>query len=173
LQEFSWVPPSIFLMWLGYAIFIIGIISVLLALTCIRKIRFGPYKYVMDCSPPHRSASSQHDVKSFRQDIELSWKEQEGKEVICSIRERILPLSGLGSKMYAQERGTEGSLSCSLSEGAYLIHFESTDQEPRKVAFEVKGTEHKPLKEYLPIGLTLLTIGTVLAVNGLSILLRG
>lgn len=162
---------GVFLIWVGYAVFTGGIIFVLLALTYIRKIRFGPYKYVMDRFPHH--ASTQYNVQGLRQDVELSWKEQEGKEVICSIRERTLPQSGLLVKIYAQKRGAEGSLSCSLSERPYLVRFESTDQTQRKVALEVKGTEYESIKEYLPIGLTLLTIGTVLAVSGLTIFLTG
>lgn len=172
------VELEMLLMMLGSAVVMVGMVVVLFSLTYIRKIKVDLGKSVIDCYGQtsidgKQFAIMKHDVRSLKEDIEVSWKEQAGKEVTCVIQELAEPLRGLYVSIYAQRSEAEGSLSCTLPSGAYVIEFKSTDNQPRKVDCEIKVTEHKPLKEYLPIGLTLLTIGTVLAVNGLTIFVRG
>jgi hypothetical protein len=74
-------------------------------------------------------------------------------------------------RVFEEGTAAEGHLESDLSRGSYLVLFSSPDNTIRNVEFTTQATERR-FKDYQPIALALLTIGTVLLVNGLGIYIR-
>lgn len=102
--------------------------------------------------------------------IEIEFKEKNGLPVEVNILDFITP-HGTGHKIfnYCNTVGESGKLATTLTKGVYDIHFRSTDNKLREIIFNTRGYEFtKPYEKYAPVGLTLLTIGFFLLIEGLS-----
>jgi hypothetical protein len=159
------------LMVIGVVSIFLGLIFLGLALKYVRPVKLKPSNGTFTVNGPPPIIA--HDVGDWKQELMVSWKEKNNKEVTVSVVERTESRVGIRARVYAELTSANGLIGPELSKGGYFIAFSSPDKTIRDVEFQIQPIEFRmPFKEQLPIALALLTIGTVLLVNGLGIYLR-
>jgi hypothetical protein len=166
------------LLIVGVSCFLVGFALVVLSFKYVKKAAPKVDKGTIQCtalgSDARMYAFLLLQVQDLREDISVKWREQQDKEVICRIMD-YLPgsPSGIYVNVYSQGKGSQGQIDATLQRGNYSVDFRSLARDTRAVEYEMSSRRHYLLFEkYRQVGLTLLTIGTVLAVNGLALVLR-
>ena len=162
------------LMWGGAIIVCASFILLYLSMKHVSTVKLPPQKYSVDVegesideNTPPLHTHIEYDAEND-QHLVLEWIEKNDREVSISIAERTTPRIGVKQRTYADKTAAKGLIEVDLAKGAYLISFVGARDEIRSVEFTTTATERRRrFKEYQPIALALLTVGTVLFVNGL------
>jgi hypothetical protein len=158
-------------MTIGFVLVCSGLTFLGLVLKYVRPVKLKPTGGTLrvNGAPPIFA----HDVGDWKQELIVDWKEKNNKEVSVAVVERVESRVGIRARVYGELTSANGVIGPELSRGSYFVEFSSPDRTIREVEFQIQPIEfRRPFKEHLSIALALLTIGTVLLVNGLGIYLQ-
>jgi hypothetical protein len=168
---------SLSLMTLGSILVTSGLILLYLSIRHFSTVSLPPVSYSVDVkaarlfddNDERLNSLVSYQVPNGEQHVSIDWKEKDNREVTVSLAEATEFRFGMKQRVYGESTGAEGHLEADLSKGRYLMAFQASDNTTRHVDFTTQATEHRMrFKEYQPIALAMLTIGTVLFVNGLG-----